>query len=234
MSFNFINKIFSTYKLNRGMTHSIFTKGHPEYCRGMTYVELIVVLSIFSIMSSVVLFNHQGFQAKVDIKVLANDIALQLAEAQKNSVNGKWNIKVLNQEWKPSYGLYFDLDGYLTGAGNEQFVSFVDLNNDGMYSDLEFCPDAEEGSRDSNIECLNRVVITKDNFIENITMFTNNTGTLVVQPLSVTFKRPNTSAIFFYNGSEQKNVDYIEITISSPENISSKIQVYKSGMVRVL
>ena len=32
---------------------------------GMNYVELIVVLSIFSLLSSVVLFNYGGFQAKV-------------------------------------------------------------------------------------------------------------------------------------------------------------------------
>ena len=37
---------------NRGMTHSTGLQGHPEYSRGMTYVELIVVLSIFSVMSS--------------------------------------------------------------------------------------------------------------------------------------------------------------------------------------
>ncbi|KKQ07855.1 MAG: hypothetical protein US18_C0006G0001, partial [Parcubacteria group bacterium GW2011_GWB1_36_5] len=50
--------------------------------RGMTYVELIVVLSIFAVMSSIVLFNYGEFQAKVDIKNLASDIALKIVEAQ--------------------------------------------------------------------------------------------------------------------------------------------------------
>ena len=60
-----------------------------NYNRGMTYVELIVVLSIFSIMTSVVLFNYGAFQAKVDIKNLASDIALKIVEAQKSALSGK-------------------------------------------------------------------------------------------------------------------------------------------------
>jgi prepilin-type N-terminal cleavage/methylation domain-containing protein len=34
--------------------------------RGMTYVELIVVLSIFSVISTIVIFNYKEFQAKVE------------------------------------------------------------------------------------------------------------------------------------------------------------------------
>ena len=49
---------------------------------GMTYIELIVVLSIFAVMTSIVLFDYGGFQAKVDIKNLASDVALQIVQAQ--------------------------------------------------------------------------------------------------------------------------------------------------------
>ena len=51
--------------------------------RGMSYVELIVVLSIFAVLSSVILYNYGEFQAKVDIKNLASDIALQIVQSQK-------------------------------------------------------------------------------------------------------------------------------------------------------
>ena len=47
----------------------------------MTYIELIVVLSIFAVMSSVVIFNYGLFQARIDIKNLASDIALKFVEA---------------------------------------------------------------------------------------------------------------------------------------------------------
>ena len=42
----------------------------------MTYVELVVVLGIFAVMSNVVIFNYGGFQAKVDIKNLSKHITL--------------------------------------------------------------------------------------------------------------------------------------------------------------
>src|SRR3989344_2489263 len=93
--------------------------------KGMSYVELIVVLSIFSAMSSVVLFNYGEFQAKIDIKNLASDIALKVVEAQKSSLPGK--LPPLAQQvlipspsaWKPSYGLYMD-----QAADDKSFIYF--------------------------------------------------------------------------------------------------------------
>ena len=57
--------------------------------KGMTYVELIVVLSIAGIIASISLFNYKDFQDRVDMKNLASDIASKIVEAQKNSISGK-------------------------------------------------------------------------------------------------------------------------------------------------
>src|SRR3989344_4561547 len=90
-----------------------------NYNAGMTYVELIVVLSIFSVMTSIALFDYNKFQAKVDIKVLANDIALKIVEAQKSAMSGKIPIQNISSTWKPSYGIYFDL------ADGKNFIYFA-------------------------------------------------------------------------------------------------------------
>ena len=74
---------------------------------GMTYVELIVVLSIFAIMSGVVLFNYGTFQARVQIKNYANDIAMQIVQAQKDAMGGKMPANGSFPSGKPSYGVYF-------------------------------------------------------------------------------------------------------------------------------
>ena len=76
---------------------------------GMTYVELIVVLSIFSVLSSVAIYNYGDFQSSVDIKNLASDIALQIVKAQKDSLSGLLPLQEIKTDWKPSYGVYFDL-----------------------------------------------------------------------------------------------------------------------------
>ena len=185
--------------------------------RGMTYVELIVVLSIFSVLSSIVIFNYGDFQARVDIKNLASDIALKIVEAQKSSLSGVWNSSAAD-DWKPSYGVYFDL------SSNKQFIYFVDLNNNFRYGGSSNCAASE---------CLDKIVITKNNYISQIDSYTGSTLTQSIEnPLSVAFRRPDSSAIFTSSGLSP-GFDYIQITIVSPKGATALIKLYPSGRVQV-
>src|ERR1035437_133485 len=172
---------------------------------GMSYIELIVVLSIFAVISSVVIFNYGDFQAKVDIKNLASDIALQVVQAQKSSMSGLLSTLTPVSPWKPSYGVYFDM------TLPKQFIYFVDLNNAYGY---------EPG------ETLNTISITKNNYIYRIDKCTNITCTSPssVSAFSVVFKRPDSSAIF--TGVSVASSEYIQITIKSPKGVTSLIQLY--------
>jgi len=49
---------------------------------GFTLVELIVIMTIFTIMASVVLVNFQGFKSQVAVNNMAHDVGLLLREAQ--------------------------------------------------------------------------------------------------------------------------------------------------------
>ena len=75
----------------------------------MTYVELIVVFSIFSVLSGVSIFNYGAFQDKIDLRNLANDIALEVFKAQKDALSGvlppfaQQALLVSPSSWKPSY-----------------------------------------------------------------------------------------------------------------------------------
>ncbi len=204
------------FKTNKGMTHLIFSQGHPEYSRGMTYIELIVVLSIFSVMSSVVLFNYGEFQAKVDLKNLASDIALKVVEAQNASLSGKLPVQSFGANWKPSYGIYLNI------TTPTQFIYFVDLNNLNGY---------ESG------EMLDTISITKANFIDKIEKCTGDTcaSSEPISPLSIAFKRPDSSAIFKdSNGiTLNNNFDYIKITIKSPKGVTAFVRIYLSGRIQV-
>lgn len=197
--------------------------------RGMTYVELIVVLSIFALMTSIIIFDYGKFQDNVDIKILANDIALKIVEAQKSAIAGKWNANVTSLDWKPSYGVYFD---YLSKAeGNDKtFIYFNDVNADKFYSDLDFCSIIIG----SDIECLEKIDITKGNYILKIEDNNNNT---ISDPLAITFTRPDSSAFFYTKDTEGTitplNVSYIKITISSPLNILTSIRVESSGRIQI-
>ena len=181
--------------------------------RGMTYVELIVVLSIFSVLSSVVIFNYGNFQDRVDIKNLASDIALKVVEAQKSSLSGLLPLSGgYPANWKPSYGVYFDVT-------EPKFIYYVDLNNANGY---------EAGIGEE----LDTLSITKNNYISRIDSYLNSTPTQVINPLSIAFKRPDSSAIFISNGLSS-NFDYIQITIASPKGVTALIKLYPSGRVQI-
>ncbi len=187
--------------------------------KGMSYVELIVVLSIFAVLSSVVIFNYGDFQARVDIKNLASDIALKIVEAQKSSINGVLpTTGAPFPDWKPAYGVYFDITTLLK---QKQFIYFADLDNSNTYI---------SGSG----ETLDTINITKNNYISNIDKCSTNpcvSGSNSINSLFVIFKRPDSSAIF--SDATITGSQYVQITINSPKNAKAYIKIYPSGRVQV-
>jgi prepilin-type N-terminal cleavage/methylation domain-containing protein len=189
----------------------IFNKAKKN--KGMTYIELIVVLSIFAVISSVVIFNYGTFQAKIDIKNLASDIALQIVQAQKSALSGLQTTLIPSVfPWKPSYGVYFD------STTPKQFIYFADLNNQNGY---------EAG------EALSTIAITKNNSISKLEVI--GPSCPVVTNLGITFKRPDSSAMITSNNlAIPCTISYVQITISSlGGKATSIIKLYPSGRVQI-
>ena len=204
-----------------------------NYKKGMSYVELIVVLSIFSLLSGVIIYNYQGFQSKVDIKSLANDIALKIVDAQKTSLSGQLPQATFASDWKPSYGVFFDLYSKSSSFDNKGFVYFVDLDQDGM---TVGCTSKKDG--DGGTECLEKVSLTKNNIISKLVVFyqsdPNNPSPLKDADLAITFSRPSSSAVFYSLGAKLEDVSHVEITTISPDSSSQAvIRVYSSGRIQV-
>jgi len=187
---------------------------------GMTYVELIVVLSIFSVLSSVAIYNYGDFQSSVDIKNLASDIALQIVKAQKDSLSGLLPPQEIKTNWKPSYGVYFDLSKEET----KSFVYFVDANNSGTFDGVD--------------EHLNDVLISKGSYLSGVEVFyreKGSPGAPKLNNLTITFSRPNSGAVISDNEGliESAYLDYAGITILSPQGATSMIKVYASGRIQI-
>lgn len=191
--------------------------------KGMTYIELIVVLSIFSAISSVAIFNYGDFQAKVDIKNLSSDIALKIVEAQKSALSGVLPPSgfAIGPSWKPSYGVHF----FSPVADNANFIYFADLNSDMDYTDGSSCAG----------ECLSKINITKNNSISSLDVFYQNETQESLTDLTVSFSRPNSGA--FISSSLptvlKPDIDYVQITILSPQGATSLIKLYPSGRVQI-
>ncbi len=194
--------------------------------RGMSYVELIVVLSIFSLLSGVAIYNYGDFQANVDIKNLASDIASQMVGAQRSSLNGVLPTNGYYSSWKPSYGVAFDTS---SDANKKSFIYFIDIGSTENEQNGLF-----DGSfADCTGECLSKINITKNNSIDSIVECSAEPcgAGKTVTSLSVLFKRPDSSAIFYPGLDPVYN--YFQINITSPKGNTSFIRVYPSGRVQV-
>ncbi len=188
----------------------------------MTYVELIVVLSIFSIISSVAIFNYSDFQAKVDIKNLASDIALQTVTAQKAALDGLLPPPAQQAEeisgWKPAYGVYFSM------SDPKNFLYFTDLDQNHTFTDIACA---------GNDECLSKISITKNNFISHLDVFYQNGTSASISDMTLTFTRPISTPIIRSSSSLNSNISYMQITISTPKGVTSVIKLYQSGRTQI-
>jgi len=190
----------------------------------MTYVELIVVLSIFSVMTSVVLFDYRGFQGRVDVKVLANDIALKAVEAQRSAVYGELGTSPFDKA--PSYGLRFNVDS----TTNKRFIYFADFNNNDSYNGPAI------GNSTCDAECLDKIDITKGNYISGLRIVGAGCPA-TVNNINVTFQRPSSTASFRSNPplglACDTGIEYLAVDISSPNALGATIQIYASGRIQI-
>ena len=198
---------------------------------GMTYVELIVVLSIFSVISGVVLFGYRDFGRQIALENLSQDVALQIVAAQKSAINGQlaaWSIP----DWRPSYGVFFDT------ANNTQFVPFID---DVLVNKMYDTPcDLILGTVDSyglySNECMNLFTMHNGNYIQSL-LGDDGSGSYVSIPtLAIDFTRPDSSAYITDNGIGDPTIfTKAEIVLANQDlpNVTRTITVYNSGRIEV-
>lgn len=201
-----------------------------RFQKGITYIELITVLSIFSIITAISIYDFRIFETSIEVKNLANEVALKVVEAQRFAVFGKVSPPLqapLNPDtWKPSYGLAFDLNttGY---TGGNIFYSFIDLDQDKIFSH-------DPGYSCPLSDCLEKINITKGNRITNLRIYDSD-GNFInsVSQVDLTFTRPSTTATFYSGGSILGGVGYLEIEITSPNNQVVTVRVFSSGRIEI-
>jgi prepilin-type N-terminal cleavage/methylation domain-containing protein len=111
---------------------SFFTKNKILATRGVTFLELIIVISIFGVMSSMVLFRYSDFDAGISLTNTVQEIALRVQQAQSDAINGAIPKYVMNSSsqttdqypvldnWRSTYGVYFSVSHV------NQFIYFFD------------------------------------------------------------------------------------------------------------
>lgn len=195
--------------------------------KGFTLIELIVVISIFAILSSIMVFNYGSFKSSLSIQNLADDIALSVRKAQGYAI-GVHGYGISNS-FDSGYGVHFSTAESTAGSvsgnvgSNKSFILFANINNDKEYDSSPSC-----GDPTSSTECLEVLSITSADEIKEILL-----GSTSVATLDIMFKRPNPEPKFYVNGSYDASISSVKIKISNDNGISKIITISNVGQISV-
>jgi prepilin-type N-terminal cleavage/methylation domain-containing protein len=229
-----------------------YIKAYPteSYRRGFTLVELLVTISIFVILTGVVLFSQSKFDSTILLTNLAYDTALTIRQAQTYGVNVKESFNpfvVGGGSAFNSYGVYFDncaLTNPGCGETNKSFILFTDLGN---YIWTLFADDPLGCNQAAG--CVNRYSIKRGNYISRLCVSdvsneacpdieankVNSLGdpAIGLRELFIEFKRPNPEALIYANRDSNHAFAIATIFLSSPGGGTRQVRVQKNGLIEV-
>lgn len=200
------------------------TTYHLQPNRGFTLVELLVTLSLFVILTTIVLFNQSKFNGSILLTNLAYDVALTVRQAQTYGVNVREDVKEsqADEKFKHAYGVHFDT------SKDKQFLMFADANGSKQYNGSWQC-------KENNDECVNSYSIKRGNKISDIKITSTNSGCSTgcsVNQLDISFLRPDPDATFSSPG--KSNITEAKIIISSADGSNSRnVLVNSTGQISI-
>jgi len=193
--------------------------------KGFTLVELLVTITMFVIITGVVLVNSNKFDSSVLLNNFAYDVALTIKQAQSYGVNVRESS--LSPTFDSVYGVFFDLRNSITSYG-----LFEVKPND--YSKILTADINATCSSDSN--CLQKYTMGRGTYIQSICgpKVGGNSCELIDSKLVVMFQRPSLTAKIVSFENDLPNLrDYIEITLGTSDGATSTVKVTSIGQVYV-
>lgn len=198
--------------------------------RGFSVLELVISISIFLIVTSIILVSQHRFGGNILITNLAYDVALSVRQAQVYGISVR---ESLPGDFQKRYGIHFGPSAY--------YVLFVDINEDGRYdilaNDSNGC--VKNPPQGHSPECVSFFKIERGNFISR---FCGDSGNCTdsgdqsrIDSLDIVFHRPDPEPTIatFRAGAIVSNPQSASITVSSPQGLQKTINVFGSGQVSV-
>jgi prepilin-type N-terminal cleavage/methylation domain-containing protein len=187
---------------------------HPH--AGFTLVELLVVIGIFAVISTVILFKNTEFNAQIILSNLAYDVALSIREAQVYGLSVR-EAAPGSGSFDYAYGAHFSIDALDT------YYLFIDT---------------DENDRMTNVSEAINTYRLKNGFV--IARFCGGNGggetcsddqVAPLTGLSIVFRRPDPEAIITDTVGAQYGT--AEIFLHAPDGTERGISVQSSGQISV-
>lgn len=189
------------------------TTYHLKPNLGFTLIELLVTLSLFVILSGIVLFSQQKFNGSILLTNLAYDVALTIRQAQTFGINVR---ETSSGDFQKAYGVHFNKNK------NTEFILFADtVSGNKKYNGSSNCKSGAD-------ECVDKYRIKRGNKISNICAGTSSSCS-DVGALDIAFIRPDPDAIINDNPANTE----AKITISSADGATRTIVVNSTGQISI-
>jgi len=211
-----------------------------KYNRGLTIIELLVVVSIFVIITGISIFNYSNFNSSISTQNLADDIALTVRRAQGYAIG----VRGIMQGFDNRYGVHFTINSdaqlpYNNGS-NKSMIFFADIGDDLSH---KYIYNYNENTGQCGLpvegdECLEVLNIKSGDEIKNIYQYTNGSNLYQMskeESLDIVFARPNPEPFFSDNYGELA-LSSVIIEVSKqdePDAESRFITIHKNGQISV-
>lgn len=196
---------------------------------GFSILELIVTVSILSVILTVIVYNQSTYTDGLALSNLADEVSLTISQAQAYGI-GVREFAPGSSEFSASYGLVFNLSG---SGSKDAYIYFADRSpGNGIYDGDWSC------SIGGASECLEKIAISRNNQLDSLCIVrSSNPDYCNIDSIYITFARPKPEAnLLFFNGIAPVNFpDAIgaKIVLSSPGGASRAVIVYSTGQTSV-
>lgn len=191
---------------------------HNIMNKGFTLAELIIVVAIIAVISTLALFNSAKLNSSVLLSDTAYEISLIIRDAQVSGLGAKV-LATGGVATTSNQGIYID------PFAPTKIIFFSDLNNDNKYN-------VSEESQIYNIENKRAgQILGVCKLDAGVTTCTSST----FLDLNIIFKRPNPEAYFYYTqgGVSAEYFGSVVINIGFPGGECKSIIVYKTGAIQI-
>lgn len=186
--------------------------------KGFTIIEMMVSVVIFSIITSVVIFNHGKFNSSINVTNLSYEVALAIRQAQVYGLAVKQDG--ISDSVEYAYGVHF------SKSSSQVFYIFADKDDNQQFDPFGDPCDGTE-------ECQESIEIRGDVEVSNLSTDAVSDS----QDLTVLFLRPNPVAIIRDEGNlgdSSSGRQQAVITLRSEKADKSKeVVVELSGQISV-
>lgn len=198
--------------------------------KGLTLIEMIVVVAIFAILTMIIVFNYGEFNSRTVVTNTAYEIALTAREAQTFGLGVRGIESSGDIAFDRAYGIFVDLESdSAPGDATKELILFADTEVDD-----NFCKSGSSHCTCADDECIEKLELGYGLTISNAQLL--NGGSCNTQKqIAVSFKRPNPDAVI-KNQEEQNAVeyDYAVLTIESPKGTKMYVVLSESGQISVV